>query len=387
MRKQSPLSLGRLFGIEIKLDYSWFVIFALIIWMLAGHYFPRAHPDWPVYEYVALGIATALMFFGSVLAHELAHSLVSKVHGVGVRDITLFIFGGVAHLSEEPKSARGEFLMALAGPAASLVLSGFFGLAWLFGQDISPQLHALAGWLAATNAVLALFNLIPGFPLDGGRIFRSAVWRFSGDRLQATRLATQVGRLVAYGFMVWGLWQVLAGDWANGLWIAFIGWFLKNAAAQSFQSALLQNLLAGHEVHEAMTTTPFLVKQFSLDSPDAREASARERRSCRLQKQAQDEPQTVPSGIEWDPTSQDHHKSKWTAETPWASLKAVTPDEDLSVAFQRMSAEDVNQLPVVEGGRLVGLLRRDTLLQYLRAHTHLELEVVQNSYRSSKKNW
>jgi Zn-dependent protease len=201
-----------------------------------------------------MGAVTALLFFGSVVAHELAHSLVSQAHGIPVRDITLFIFGGVAQISEEPKRARDEFLMALAGPATSLVIAALFGLLWLVSLPISLQLHALARWLAWINVSLALFNLIPGFPLDGGRVFRAIVWGVTGNLRRATQIATGLGRVVANGFIFWGIWQIFDGNWADGLWIAFIGWFLENAATASYRRVALQEMLASHTAREVMMT-------------------------------------------------------------------------------------------------------------------------------------
>ena len=236
----NALRLGRLFGIELKLDYSWFIVFILITWSLANHYFPDIHPGWLTEIYWGMGVTTAILFFASVVAHELSHSFVSQTYGVPVRDITLFMFGGAAHISQEPKSARHEFLMALAGPATSLVMASFFGLVWLASQPASPLLHALASWLAWINLALALFNLIPGFPMDGGRVFRAIVWSITGNLLWATQIAAGLGHLVAFGFIFWGIWQIFNGNWANGLWISFIGWFIANASVASYQQVALR---------------------------------------------------------------------------------------------------------------------------------------------------
>lgn len=262
----NALRLGRLFGIELKLDYSWFIIFILMVWSLAGHYFPMVHPGWSYGVYWALGVITALFFFASVVAHELAHSFVSQAQGVPVRDITLFIFGGAAHISQEPKSARHELVMALAGPAASLIIAALFGLLWLVSLAASPLLHALAGWLAWINLALALFNLIPGFPMDGGRVFRAIVWSITGNLRRATQIAAALGHAVAFGFIFWGIWQIFNGNWANGLWISFIGWFIANASTVSYQQVALRELLAGHTVCKVMMTDCLhLLPRLTLD--------------------------------------------------------------------------------------------------------------------------
>ncbi len=260
------LRIGRVLGIELRLDTSWFVIFILISWSLASNTFPLGHPGWASGLYWLLAVATSLLFFASVVVHELAHGVVAQANGVPVRDITLFIFGGVATLSREPRRPRDEFLIALAGPAASLGLAAGFGALWRVSGTASAPLHALAGWLAMVNLSLALFNLVPGFPLDGGRVFRALVWGLTGDLQRATRIAANLGRIVAFGFIAWGVWQIFAGNWAGGLWIAFIGWFLHNAAAGTYRQTVLDDLLAGHTAREVMLTDcPQVPRRLTLD--------------------------------------------------------------------------------------------------------------------------
>lgn len=370
----NTLRVGRVFGIELKIDYSWFIVFALVAWFLAGRYFPMTHPGWSIGVYWAMGAITALLFFASVVAHELAHSFVSQAHGVPVRDITLFIFGGVAQISEEPKRARDEFLMALAGPATSLVIVSLFGLLWLVSLPASPLLHALAGWLAWINVSLALFNLIPGFPLDGGRVFRAIVWSVTGNLRRATQIATGLGRVVANGFIFWGIWQIFDGNWANGLWIAFIGWFLENAATASYRRVALQEMLAGHTAREVtMTDCPRIPRGLTLDL---------------LVDQV-----VLPSGRRCFPVVEDDQvfglltlhgikkvlRERWAATRveevmiPLADLKTVHPDDELTIVFERMTAEDFNQFPVMEGRQLLGMVARDDVLAFLRTRAELGL--------------
>jgi len=185
-------SLGRIFGIQFRIHYSWFIIFVLITFSLSWQYFPYAYPEWSSPTYWLTGIATSLLFFASVVAHELAHSLVGRANGIPMRSITLFLFGGVAHMAREASRHGAEFRMALAGPLASLVIGGLFFLLYILLQDVNEPIAALSFWLARINTVLALFNLIPGFPLDGGRVFRSLLWRFSGNYQRATRIAVEV---------------------------------------------------------------------------------------------------------------------------------------------------------------------------------------------------
>ncbi len=364
----NTLRLGRLFGIELKLDYSWFIIFVLMTWSLAGHYFPMIHPGWPVRVYWVMGVVTALLFFASVMAHELAHSFVSQAQGVPVRDITLFIFGGAARISQEPKSAQHEFLMALAGPVASLVIAILFGLVWLVSEPISPLLHALAAWLGWINLALALFNLIPGFPLDGGRVFRAIVWSITGNLRRATLITVELGKVVTFGLIFWGMWQILNGNWANGLWISFIGWFVANASAANYQRVALHELLAGHTVRKVMMTDcPHLLPRLTLDVVVDHVVLPSSRRCFPVVEKDQLRGLLTLHRIKEVPRAQ------WTTTRvedvmiPLAELKMVQPDDGLATVFERMTAEDINQFPVVDAeGRLLGMVARDNVLAFLR---------------------
>jgi Zn-dependent protease len=368
------LRVGRVFGIELKLDYSWFIVFILVAWSLANHYFPMTHPGWSIEVYWAMGVITALLFFGSVVAHELAHSLVSQAHGVPVRGITLFIFGGVAQISEEPKSAREEFLMALAGPVTSLVIAAVFGLLWLVSLPVSSQLHALAGWLGWINVGLALFNLIPGFPLDGGRVLRATVWSITGDLQRATQIATGMGRVVASAFIFWGIWQIFAGNWADGLWIGSIGWFLENAATASYRRMTLQDMLAGYTAREVMMTDcPRIARGLPLDVVVDRVVLPSGRRCFLVMEDDQILGLLTLHGIKRVP------RERWATTRvekvmiPRYELKTVKADDNLAVVFKRMAAEDVNQFPVMENGTLLGMVARDNVLAFLRTRAELGL--------------
>ena len=246
------IPLGRIFGIPIGLDYSWFVIFALLTWMLATSYFPAEFKNWPALLYWMVGAVTAIMLFVSVLLHELGHSVVALRYKVPVRSITLFLFGGVAQIGAEPPSAIAEFFIASAGPLVSLILAILFYAVQPLVAGIEPLL-GLAKYLAYINLALVLFNLIPGYPLDGGRVFRAIVWAATGNMRRATLIAANVGRFFAFLFIFFGVWQMLNGNLTGGLWIAFIGWFLDTAASAQVQQVMVQSLasgpqsLAGHE--------------------------------------------------------------------------------------------------------------------------------------------
>ena len=232
---KNSLRIARIGGVSVNIHVSWILIFVLVTWTLAGSYFPRNHPNWPLSLYWTVGLAASVLFFASVLAHELAHSFVARARGLPVHDITLFIFGGVAQLEEEPETPATEFLMALVGPFTSIVLGACFGVVWLTASGVSEPLAALGFYLAVNNVWLGMFNLIPGFPLDGGRVLRSILWQVTGNLQRATRWATLVGQAIAYLFILAGVWRIFTGDWVGGLWIAFIGWFLDNAASSSYR--------------------------------------------------------------------------------------------------------------------------------------------------------
>src|SRR5512136_2482574 len=210
---RSAIPLGRIWGIPLGLDYSWFLIFALLTWSLATSYYPAEFGNWPVAQYWIVGAVTALLMFVSVLLHELGHSVVAMRYKIVVRRITLFIFGGVAEIGSEPPSATAEFWIALAGPAVSFALAILFTLLQPIARVAQPML-ALVKYLAYINGTLALFNLIPGFPLDGGRVFRAIVWGVTNNLRRATLIAANVGRIVAFFFIIVGVWYILGQDFA-----------------------------------------------------------------------------------------------------------------------------------------------------------------------------
>jgi Zn-dependent protease len=368
----NSLRLGRVLGIEVKLDYSWFIVFALVTFSLAGEYFPSTYPGWSRAEYWLTGITTAVLFFLSVLAHELAHSVVSQASGVPVKDITLFIFGGAAQISDEPKTAGGEFRMALVGPLTSLALSLAFWVLGFLGAVAGPILGALSYWLARINLSLALFNLIPGFPLDGGRVLRALLWAATRNLKRATLIATSVGRLVAYGFIFFGVWQFFRGNWADGLWIAFIGWFVENAAAASYRRVALREILAGHTVRELMTNDCVLVpRHYTLDTLVDEVILPTGRRCFPVSEDNQLYGLVTVHRINQVPRSAWKQTRAEQVMIPRAELKSVGPDDDLNQVLERMAAEDVNQFLVLSDGKLLGMLARDRLLNFIQVRSEL----------------
>ncbi|MFN2291614.1 MAG: site-2 protease family protein [Anaerolineae bacterium] len=248
--KLRTIRVGHVLGFPIGIHASWFTILVLLTWVLAVSYYPVQIQGWPSLQYWIAGGVTTILVFGGVLFHELGHAVVARHFQIRVRDITLFIFGGIAQIEGQPSSAVAEFWIAVAGPAMSLAMAGAFGLlqAVLTGF---PFLSIPARYLAYVNLSLALFNLIPGYPLDGGRVLRAVVWAVAGDMRRATLVAANVGRGVSFLLVVLGLWQVVVGNWATGLWIAFIGWFLETAARGELRRLEAKGLMARPERWEA----------------------------------------------------------------------------------------------------------------------------------------
>ncbi|MBF9058075.1 CBS domain-containing protein [Rhodobacterales bacterium HKCCSP123] len=252
------VKLFDLFGFEIKVDASWLLIAALIVWSLASGYLPQVLPGLGQGAYLAVAVIAMLGLFGSLILHELAHSLVARRHGLGIGGITLFLFGGVAELVDEPRSATSEFWIAIAGPAMSLLLAGLFGLATM-ATHAAGIVGTIFAYLASINLILAVFNLLPAFPLDGGRVLRAWLWRRSGDMLEATRKASGAGTVLALGLMALGLFSALSGGGISGMWLVLIGFFVLNASRAAYQRLLVQDGLRGRRVAELMTPDPWTV--------------------------------------------------------------------------------------------------------------------------------
>lgn len=357
--------LGRVFGIPVGLDYSWFLIFALMTWLMATSYYPAEFHDWAPSLYWVMGAVTAIMLFASVLLHELGHSMVALRYKIPVRSITLFVFGGVADIGAEPPSAAAEFFVAIAGPIVSLVIAIGFYLLKPAVAGVEP-LAGLAEYLAFLNASLVAFNLIPGYPLDGGRVFRAIVWALTRSLRRATLIAANVGRFFGFVFIFLGVSRVMTGDLGGGLWIAFIGWFLDNAAAAQIQQVGLQDLLSGHTVAQAMSLRYIVVPaDLSLQQLVDEHILGRGQR-CFVVNRGDD---TV--GLTTLHRIKQVPRQQWSATTaeqvmlPREAFKSIGPDTELWTALQLMDRDGVNQLPVMANSRVVGMLSREDVIAYL----------------------
>jgi Zn-dependent protease len=365
------ISIGRIFGIPIGLDESWFLVFVFYTWILAVSFYPAEFKNWPAAEYWIMGALTSVLLFGCVVLHEVGHSLVAQRFNIKVRGITLFIFGGVSQIEGEPASAKAEFWISIAGPLVSFGLAIFF---WLLQPVVSnaTSLLAMFKYLALTNGVLALFNLIPGYPLDGGRIFRAVVWRITNSMQRATIVAAEVGRFIGFLFILFGVWQTFRGDFIDGLWIAFIGWFLESTALSQLQQQTVHDMLAGHKVSEAMRQGYASVRdddslQHVIDEQilgHSQRCFIVERENNAIGLLTLHKVKEVPRG-EWATTKVGQ------VMIPMKDVKCVRSDSELSGALEEIDRDGVNQLPVMDNGHCVGMLRRDDVISILRTRREL----------------
>jgi Zn-dependent protease len=373
------IKVTRIRGIEVGVHYSWFIVFALITFSLTAR-FASEHPHWTLVEHYAVGIATSLLFFSSILVHELAHSFVALAKGIPVRSVTLFVFGGVAQIGREPDRPMTEFQIAIAGPIASALLALGFGVIAYLGGEQFERLSALADWLSSINLMLAVFNLVPGFPLDGGRIFRAALWYMTGSLTKATRIAAGTGQGIGYVLIFLGIVTGFTANWFSGLWLAFIGWFLMNAAQESVVQVSVRSALSGLAAEDVMSRDCQTVDGRMSLAELVRDQVLRTGQRCF----------TVTDGnrlkglvtlhqIKAVPQERWAHVSVGDAMTPVSQLRIVPPDTPLLELLRLLEGRDINQVPVVAGDRLVGMITRDHLLRVLTAKMELGLPGMEES--------
>ena len=381
--------VGSIAGIEIGIHYTWLLALFIFTWLL-GQGFSINYPGWQSYLYWITGFLATFTLFVSVLIHELAHSLVARARGLPVSSITLFILGGVSNLSEEPEKPGVEFVMAIVGPLTSLALGIIFWIIWylltktwvlpVFSINIPAAKQtlvvAIVGFLAYTNIALTIFNLLPGFPLDGGRVFRSILWRTTGNLLKATNIASIVGRVLGWGFMALGVILAIFTQFGflNGLWFVFIGWFLNSAADNSRYEATLREHLTGVLVEQVME------KDVSSVRPETNIADLVQ--TVFIQKRKRAVPVTDGDNLVGVVTISDIKglpQEKWPV-TPVSQIMhrepihAVKPEDDLNTAMKLMAQYDLNQIPVLGQGKLVGVLTRADVINYLHLSEELKIK-------------
>jgi len=362
--------IGRIFGIPIYLHPTWLIIFGLVFWMLETQLRGIA-PHWSAELRLGLAAAAALLFFASILLHELGHSVLAIRHRVPVKSITLFVFGGVALMERDPDDPRAEMEIAIAGPVVSALLALAFSVATRALPEAAP-VRFLTGWLGDVNLIVALFNLIPGFPLDGGRVLRAVLWAITGDPVRATRTAAGTGQIVAYGFIALGALEVLgvptmqalglgAGP-VSGLWFAFIGWMLLALAGGAVRQVELDASLRGLCARDILGPIPAWLEADSSVAHFARELVMRGRRWALVQQAGEvaglvtlsDVRRLDPDAWETTPVSR--------VATPVGALVTASLDAPVRDLLVTMGSRDLNQIPIVDAGRIVGAVTRETLV-------------------------
>jgi Zn-dependent protease/predicted transcriptional regulator len=369
------IRIGRLLGVPLILHYTLILGVLLITWTLTVGYLPSEYPGLTSATYWLIGAIAAIVLFTSVLIHELAHSYIAKKSGLPVRRIVLFIFGGVSEIEEEPKEATLEFKMALAGPLTSfgiaLVLWSLQYMLRAFGANV--VIIAPLEYGAYINVLLGGFNLVPAFPLDGGRILRAGIWRWKKDLIKATRIATKVGVFFAYLMIFGGFMFLIGGVFISGLWFILIGWFLKSGAESSYRQTIISEALVGVSIRDIMTRNVHTV------DPDTSVKDVVETHF--LQYKHGGFPVEKDSRLLGLVTLEDIRKSpreKWQETkvgdvmTPCEKLKCASPDELAVDALIKMSKQDIGRLPVQEDGKLVGIVTRSDILHAIRVRTELK---------------
>ena len=368
---------ARIAGIDLRLHYTWIIIAVLIVLSLVAQ-FRYTNPDWSMATIWASAIITGILFFIGLIVHELSHAMVAKSRGLPIRRITLFLLGGVAQIEREPESASTEFWMAIAGPVVS-VLFGLLclGIAhFVFGWTLWSLAHtpgaAIFEWLGYINFMLAAFNMIPGFPLDGGRVLRSIIWAISGSAERATRIAAGIGQVVGWMFIIYSFFRIFSGAGIGAIWLAIIGWFLIQAAGSSLARTQSESALAGLKVSDAMSRDCVSIPADLSLQDFVDEYLLRTGQRCfAVQENGFLIGLITPHEVSLV------ERQRWPttrvrdAMRSMEKLHTLSPETALFTALEQMAREDVNQMPVVSNGTLLGVLSRANLLQFIRNRTEL----------------
>ena len=375
---KAQIKLFRIFGIQIGLNYSWLLIAVLVVFSLVAQ-FAANNRQWGTSVVWALAILTALIFFASIVVHELSHAAVAKARGLPVKSITLFALGGVAQIEKEASDAKTEFWMGIAGPITSAIigvicLSIAIGIGWTPDGTHQSPLAAMLGWLGVINLALAVFNMIPGFPLDGGRVLRAIIWWLTGSAAQGMRVATAIGQFVAFAFIIFGLFRFFNGAGFGGLWLTFIGWFLLDAARSTYTQFETIEHLRGVRVRDVMASEwPVIESKTNLQA-FVHDYLVKSGKRCFV---VEEDGRVV--GIVTPHEVKDVDREKWTGLTvrdvmlPLGKLHAVKPATSLTEALETMGREDVNQLPVMSNGTLEGIISRSQVLRLLQTRSELQV--------------
>jgi Zn-dependent protease len=371
------VTIARPFGIPVRLDASWIIAVVLVSWSLAAGFFPQTHPALGPSARWAMALAGALGLFASILLHEFAHALVARRHGIRVASVTLFVFGGVGDLRDEPPTPLAEFWIAVAGPAMSAVLALLFAIPFVAGIALPAAAAALLHWLLLANTLLAAFNMLPAFPLDGGRVLRSFLWRATGSLRRATRVTTAMGRGLGTGLMALGGLQLLAGNWLGAVWFFFLGAWLRQAARGSYEQTLLRELLRGEPVRAFMKREPVTVAPGTSLLDFVRDYVYRHRfKMYPVTEDGRLLGYVTLKGVAGIPPKdwESHRVAEFV--TPLTDDACVGPDADVLDALARMNRTGMSRLLVREDGRLVGILALKDVLGFFALKVELEGEAA-----------
>jgi len=366
--------VGSILGFEIRIDMSWFVILMLILWSFSRGVFPARYPGQSPEVYLAMGFVGAILFFASLLAHELSHSLVARAKGIPVEGITLFIFGGIARTTREAEKPVDEFVIAGVGPLTSLGIGALFGAFWRIGLllGVTPAVTTVAGYLAFLNVALAIFNLMPGFPLDGGRLFRSIVWRVTGDFTTATRWASTGGKTLGFMLIGLGVLQLFGGATLGGVWFIFIGWFLHNAAVMSLRQHLVRSLLDGVFASEMMSPDPEVVPP-SLTLEELVESHFLVMRHQAFPVVEGGRPVGLVTLQHVKGVPRDSWRSRRVRDVMRdVSELTVGPRDSMTHALEQMEVASERRVLVVDDDRLVGIISGSDVTTWLQRNAELE---------------
>ncbi|MFH0849032.1 MAG: site-2 protease family protein [archaeon] len=369
------MRIARVMGIPVYLHYTILLAFGLVSWTLALNYMPSEYPGYSAQVYWIIGVTSAGLLFLSVFIHELAHSYVAKKNGISISRITLFIFGGVAQLGEDAPNADVEFKVSFAGPATSFIMAGLFGLIYMvmLGLGLGPVFYATFEYGAFVNGMLGGFNLVPAFPLDGGRILRATLWRRTRSLIRATRIASTVGVAFAYLFMFGGVFLLFLGVFVNGIWFMFIGWFLKNGAEASLRHIVITDALAGTSVAQIMTGAVDAIQANSLVSDAIKDYFMRYKHGGYPILDGENLVGILTlEDVRKVPESDRTRIQVKEIMTLIANVETTHPEETAADALMRLSRRDVGRLPVVQNGKLVGIITRSDLMHVIKLRTELQ---------------
>jgi Zn-dependent protease/CBS domain-containing protein len=366
--------LLRVGGIQVRIDASWLLIFALVLWSLSAGYFPRQYPELDAFAYGVAGLVATLLFFLSILLHELSHSFVARAAGIEVHSITLFLFGGVSEMESDPESPGTEVRVAIVGPLASLALAGLFWALhrWL-GGTLPPIAAGILLYLAWINGALAVFNLLPGFPLDGGRVFRAVAWWRTGSLTRATKLASDVGKGFALALMVLGAIQIFGGALVGGLWFILIGLFLRGMAEAGYQTLVIKNALSGVSVEEVMSRDVVSVPaELPLDELIDDYFVGRGMRGFPVVEGGRVRGLIGVADVADVPRERRSQLRVSDAMRPLKADMRIEPGASLTDALRRLAAAPSGRLLVMRGDDVAGILTRTGLARFLEIRRVLE---------------